>query len=70
MVQSPVTKPEYEVYNNDKIDLYFSGKAAYYNFNNRLVLSDSADFYNGDHLNQNGVKIFNKALFSILLKNK
>ena len=70
LVQSPVTKPEYEVYNNDKIDLYFSGKAAYYNFNNRLVLSDSADFYNGDHLNQNGVKIFNKALFSILLKNK
>ena len=71
LVQSPVTKAEYEMYNNnDKIDIYFTGRGTYYNFNKTLVLSDTADFYNSDHLNQNGVRIFNKALFSILLKNK
>ena len=71
LVQSPVTKAEYENYNNnDKIDLYFSAKARYYNFNGLLNLSDSSDFYNNDHLNQNGVSIFNKSLFDILLKDK
>ena len=36
LVQSPVTKGEYEKYkNNDKIDLYFSDKEVYYNFNDR-----------------------------------
>ena len=70
LVQSPVTKDEYENYNNDKIDFYFSAKARYYNFNGLLNLSDSTDFYNKDHLNQNGVSIFNKTLFNILVKDK
>ena len=71
LVQAPVTKSEYKNYNNnDKIDLYFSAKARYYNFNGLLYLSDSTDFYNNDHLNQNGVIIFNNTLFDILVKDK
>lgn len=71
LVQSPVTRAAYNEYsNNEKIDSYFSGMGEYYNFNTSLVLSDHTDFYNTDHLNQQGVRKFNKALFSILLKNK
>ncbi len=71
LVQSPVTRAAYEKYtDNEKIDQYFSTKARYINFNKRLNLSDSTDFYNSDHLNQNGVRVYNENLFSILLKDK
>jgi hypothetical protein len=69
LIQAPVTKQEKEkYYNNKEIDDYFASKATYYNFNNFLKLSDSLDFYNKDHLNQNGVRIFNKNLFDSILK--
>ncbi len=69
LVQAPVTKSEYtKQADNDKIDTYFSSKATYYNFNNLLSLSDSLHFYNNDHLNKEGVKIFNKKLFEIIAK--
>ncbi len=71
LVQAPVTQAEFDKYSdNNKIDSFFSEKGTYYNFNKILQLSDSADFYNEDHLNQNGVKIFNDSLFMRLLKNK
>lgn len=69
LVQSPVTKAEFKKYiNNDAIDSFYSAKAVYYNFNQSLALSDSTDFYNSDHLNQNGVRIFNNAFFHIIKK--
>ena len=38
----------------------------YYDFNNRLHLNDTIDFYDSHHLNQTGVEIFNKAFLKIL----
>lgn len=73
LVQAPINikKLEYRKYiDNDIIDSYFSSKATYFNFNNFLNLSDSLDFYNKDHLNQNGVRIFNKNLFDSILEKK
>ena len=67
LVQAPVTKQEKEKYTNNKqIDDYFTAKATYYNFNNFLNLSDSLHFYNKDHLNQEGVSVFNRSLFDII----
>jgi hypothetical protein len=69
LVQSPVTRPDYAKYpDHDKIDRYFSERAAYYNFNKILHLSDTLDFYDKDHLNQVGVKIFNDSLYIKILK--
>jgi len=69
LVQAPVTSSAFAMYtDNNKIDSFFSKKATYYNFNKLLSLSDSAHFYNKDHLNQVGVKIFNDSLFIKLLK--
>lgn len=69
LVQAPVTSAALNMYtDNNKIDSFFSGKATYYNFNKLLHLSDTANFYNADHLNQTGVKIFNDSLYIKILK--
>ena len=71
LVQAPVTKPEYAKYSvNDSINKYFAGKEVYYNFNNYIMLSDTLDFYNKDHLNQKGIRIFNTALMDSIGPNK
>ena len=71
LVQAPVTKPEYAKYRaNDSINNYFAEKATYYNFNNYIKLSDTLDFYNKDHLNQKGIRIFNTALMDSIAQNK
>ena len=41
----------------------------YYNFNEILTLNDSLSFYDYDHLNQNGVELFNKKLIELLDEN-
>lgn len=66
LVQSPVTVRSYlKRQNNDELDSLFSRKGTYYNFNKMLQLPDSL-FYNDDHLNQNGVNVFNKKLIEIM----
>lgn len=71
LVQAPITKSLYHSYANakqfdDKIQKY----GEYYNFNKILNLNDSLYFYDSDHLNQNGVKIFNEKLIQKLLQKK
>jgi hypothetical protein len=71
LVQTPVTKDVFNSYsNNPQIDKYFLQKGEYYNFNELLMMNDSLQFFNQDHLNQNGVEVFNKAFMNMVLKNK
>ena len=70
LVQAPVTST---VYNSYDIKLNFDDEirknGQYYNFNELLELKDSIHFYDADHLNQNGVEIFNKMMLNILVEN-
>jgi hypothetical protein len=69
LVQAPVTSTVFNKYKEDKsIDSYFSEKGEYYNFNYLINMNDNLHFSDGDHLNQNGVKIFNEALIKNILK--
>ncbi|CAI8884826.1 D-alanyl-lipoteichoic acid biosynthesis protein DltD [Chryseobacterium sp. IT-36CA2] len=67
LVYAPVTHDFYSSYSNNK---YFDEKmksySEYYNFNKIMNLTDSLYFYDTNHLNQNGVRIFNKKLIEIL----
>jgi hypothetical protein len=66
-VQSPVTRTAFKKYKNNKsIDAYFSQKAEYYNFNYLVNMNDILNFYDENHLNQEGVKVFNEALIKII----
>lgn len=66
-VQAPITKALYTSYtNNAMIDSKLKQFGTYYNFNKTSQLNDSLDFYDVDHLNQNGVEKFNKQLIQLL----
>lgn len=63
LVQAPVTKNLFYSYtNNREVDSIFNHYGNYINFNPAFSLSDSLDFFDDHHLNQNGVKIFNEQL--------
>ncbi len=67
LVQSPVTRFKNQSWiNTQEIDSCFLNKGIMYNFNNLLNLNDSLDFYDADHLNQNGVRIFCDSLIRII----
>lgn len=69
LVQAPITKTLYNSYsNNADFDAKMKRYGTYYNFNKTTQLSDSLDFYDDDHLNQNGVQKFNKELIQQLLQ--
>lgn len=70
-VQAPLTKSIYNSYrNNVFFDKKMEKYGFYFNFNEIIFLNDSLHFYNSDHLNQNGVEIFNLKLIEILNKQK
>ncbi len=63
LVRAPITSRLNNSYeNNAEFDAYIQQQGTYYNFNKRLHLNDSLDFYDAVHLNRNGVAKFNKAL--------
>lgn len=68
LVHAPITKDLYKSYSNfrefDSIMNKFNH--SYYNFNEIIDLSDSLHFYDSNHLNQNGVEIFNEKLFEVI----
>ena len=68
LVYAPITKSLYNSYqNNDYVDsLLTSYNMLYYNFNNIVSLDDSLNFNDDNHLNQNGVNVFNKKLVQVL----
>jgi hypothetical protein len=69
LVQAPVTKASYNAYvNNDFFDKEMMQHGPYINFNKIINLNDSTDFFDGHHLNQNGVIKFNKSFIEKVLK--
>ncbi|HXK61179.1 MAG TPA: hypothetical protein PLP42_14930 [Acidobacteriota bacterium] len=73
LVWAPVSAPYYHSYsNNEVMDAYFQSLYArslcdaYYNFNQLLALQDRMHFYDGHHLNQAGVEVFNRHLARLL----
>ncbi|KJR40694.1 ABC transporter ATP-binding protein [Candidatus Magnetoovum chiemensis] len=67
LVQAPITKSEYYTYsNNEEFDDLMRAHGIYYNFNKILELDDRLHFYDSNHLNRNGVSIFNEKLIEIL----
>jgi hypothetical protein len=69
LVYAPITRALYTSYHNTHhFDSIMNGYARYYNFNELISLDDSLHFYDSHHLNQNGVKLFNKALIEVLDK--
>lgn len=71
LIQIPVTSSRYQAYQNKaEFTDFLKGKGDYYNFNELLRLNDSLDFYDTQHLNTNGVAVFDSLLISTLLKKE
>ncbi|GGE32292.1 hypothetical protein GCM10010832_10710 [Psychroflexus planctonicus] len=67
LVYAPISKSKYKSFNNkNHFDSLMHEHGKYYNFNEILSLNDSLHFYDSHHLNQKGVKKFNKKLIEIL----
>lgn len=67
LVYTPITKDLYSSYrNNEYFDSLMSKFGDYYNFNKILNLKDFLHFYDSNHLNQNGVKLFNKKILNLI----
>lgn len=68
LIQAPVTSTSYNAYSNNQFfDQEMSQYASYLNFNTVMQLNDSLDFFDGHHLNQNGVIKFNKRFIEEIL---
>ncbi len=71
LVQPPITKSLYNSYENtESFDNEMKKYGTYYNYNKILQLNDSLHFYDADHLNQNGVRVFNNAILKMLENKK
>jgi len=67
LVQAPITQAMYKAFwNNTEFDERMKKYGVYYNFNELVQLNDELDFYNTNHLNQNGVEKFNRKLIELL----
>ena len=67
LVQTPYTNGlKNSIQNYDEIDAYFAEKGMYYNFNELMNLDDSLYFFDDNHLNKNGVALFNKEVLKTI----
>lgn len=69
VVFTPITNYHYQSYDAiDKFDqrMENNDNFNYYNFNEITTLNDTVHFYDSHHLNQKGVKLFNKQLINVL----
>lgn len=65
LVEAPITRAMYESYGpQPEFVRQMELRASFTDFNLRLSLNDSLHFYDSDHLNQDGVEVFNAALLS------
>ncbi len=63
LVYAPITKKYYKTINSDEYNsLMEEYKQYFYDFNKIVVLDDSLHFLDYHHLNQDGVRLFNKSL--------
>ena len=66
-IQAPITKSLYQSYtNNTFFDAKMNTYGVYYNFNRMIHLKDSLHFYDGHHLNQKGVELFNREIIRLI----
>ena len=71
LVYAPIPKANYNSFsNNTYFDSIMKSYAPYYNFNETISLIDSLHFYDADHLNQDGVHIFNEKVMEVLKEKK
>jgi len=71
LVFAPITKSKYKSYDNNKdFDIKMKNYGEYYNLHEILALDDSLHFYDSNHLNKLGVKIFNESIMNLLKANK
>lgn len=70
LVFAPIAPNVYNAYTNHAYtdSIFNSYGLKYYDFNRMLDLNDSLHFYDGHHLNQDGVNIFNKKVREVLGK--
>lgn len=70
LVRLPLNQANYNSRkNNLYIDSLFSSKGRFIDFQDKIKLSDSLDFLDNTHLNQNGVKKFNKKFIQYIRNN-
>lgn len=70
LVRVPLTQANYNSRkNNLYVDSLFSSKGSFINFQDKIKLSDSLDFLDNVHLNQNGVEKFNRNFIQYINKN-
>jgi hypothetical protein len=71
LVYAPIPKSIYKSYSNRKeFDSIMKSHGEYINFNENPFLNDSLHYYDNDHLNQEGVTIFNQKLIELLKSKK
>ena len=69
LVNPPIVKAKFNSFSNEnEFDEKLKKYGSYYNFNKILSLNDSM-FYDENHLNVNGVKIFNNRILELLENN-
>ena len=70
LVYAPITPSNYSSYTNTSyFDSIMRTYSEYYNFNKLIRLEDSLHFYDKDHMNKNGVNLFNEKLIEVLAKD-
>lgn len=71
LVQAPITRALRNSFTRlEYFDHKMKEYGDYYNFNKILHLNDTLHFYDYQHLNQDGVRLFNEALIKILTDKK
>lgn len=71
LVYTPIAPSNFRRYiGNHLFDKQMGRLGMYDNFNNILSLNDSLYFYDADHLNQNGVELFNKRMIEVMKEHK
>jgi hypothetical protein len=66
LVNAPITHTLHDSYTNwQEYEQRINSRGMYYDFNRLLNLNDSLHFYDGDHLNRNGVEIYSEKLLEI-----
>jgi hypothetical protein len=69
LINAPIPNNYYKsVSNNAEFDKIMQSYGTYYNFNGKVDLNDSIDFYDSTHLNQTGVVKFNEKLIATIFK--
>jgi len=67
LIQAPLTSALYKSYTNTKeFDEKISQYGKYYNFNELIELIDTLHFYDANHLNQEGVRLFNAEVIKLI----